>query len=245
MRSKIILLLISLFFLLGCQGSNENSDLNMTGASDIHDNAGAEPPQPAPTVEMSERPKSLGSTPIAKSTSEFGNDAFIETLEKAKMVFDPPYEMLIDKTETVKLVIDLNKTFEELEAEFRDTTNLSRRDILVSEKIEVKLTGSAFTIKSITPETQFLSKLETTEWKWDITANKIGEQNLNLVVTAISPNGKNRVRTFDEIIVVNNLSFLEQVINFFKSEYKWLFATFIIPLFLWYMKMRKSNQENQ
>ncbi|NEW60805.1 hypothetical protein GSY74_05875 [Sulfurovum sp. bin170] len=115
----------------------------------------------------------------------------------------------------------------------------------MSDLMEVNLTGSAFKIEKITPAQQYISKIETTTWSWSVTPTKVGEHDLQLVVTAIftTDEGKKirRLKTFDEVIKVKSLPLMEQVINFFEKEYKWLFATFLIPIFLWYRKRRKDS----
>lgn len=235
-RAKLVLLLFSLLLILGCENSASLGKADTPiqpsgGESEIEVVA---PPKPAPPIAKASRP-----------ASNFGNDAFISTLEKAKMVFNPPQYMTVNTTESMRLIIDLEKTFDALEKSFGANEALSRRDLLVSEQLEVTLSGAAFAIKAITPEKQYLSKLESTVWKWDVTAKEAGEHNLNLIVTAIAPDGKNRVRTFDEVIEVKTLPLMDQAIAFFKSEYKWLFSAFIIPIFLWYMKTRKGKKEEK
>jgi len=243
-----IFVFLILTFWLGC----ESGDKSKSASIEI-DNSGA--------VMSEAYPKAIHLPPKhyankresfsrdSKDDLSFDIDKYIKKMKKAKMMFNPPQEMVVNSTHVMKLVIDLGKSFDELKENFKHNAALSKREIKVSDLIEVKLSGTAFKIKPITPEKQHISKIETTTWEWSVTPQQVGEQELQLVVTAIFTKGNGKeistLKTFDETIKVKSLPMIEQVKNFFASEYKWLFATFFIPIFLWFMKKRKKTKDNK
>jgi len=239
--SKLILMFLILVSIFGCN----SSDNRVEKIPPPPDEMGA-----SVTPIVQSRPPLSKNRPAEKmDTLNFGMDRYIAGMKKAKMIFDPPHEVMVKSTHLMKLVIDLDKSFKELKKEFKESKVLSKKEISVSDLVEVKLTGSAFKVEPITDIEQHLSQLESTIWEWRVTPLKVGEHDLNLVVTAIFVDDKGkklrRLRAFDEKIVVKSLPLVDQVKNFFAEEYKWLFATFIIPLFLWFIKGRKKEEKEE
>jgi hypothetical protein len=61
-----------------------------------------------------------------------------------------------------------------------------------------------FQITAITPEVQAVSKIQETEWKWEIHPKKEGKHKLHLTLTALLEiDGRSTprtIRTFDKVI---------------------------------------------
>ncbi len=244
--ARLIFVFMILLFIIGCESSTKKESQTTDYLEEmVSVDVGSPPP---PIVVSKGHPTILGAN-VNRDELEFGIDKYIKKMKKANMVFNPPSEITVGTAHVMKLLIDFRKSVDKLKKSFRKSEVLSERNLSVSDLIEVKLSGSAFEIEQITPARQYLSRIETNIWKWSVTPTKVGEHELELVVTAIfnKDNGKeiHRLRTFEERIIVKNIPIEEQVIEFFKQEYKWLFATFFIPIFLWFIKKRRDKAKDR
>ena len=116
--------------------------------------------------------------------------------------------------------------------------------IRVSSKMEVKLLNgqpdSTFQIRTINDGIQMIDSESYTEWKFSVKPLKSGHSNLVLVVSIISGTDvKQTVYTDNVQIISNPIGWWER---FWSSEYKWLFTTFLIPIFIYFWK--KKNKDN-
>jgi hypothetical protein len=173
---------------------------------------------PAGTPNLNLRSGGGGGPPPAPSASPTTGsslsdvDAALKKLDWGQMAFDVPEKLRLEQTALIHLLISPAHTAEQLTAAIREQTKepvkIESARIQISGMMEAKLVGSAFDIRSITPEEpQMVSRTEPTEWKWEVRPKQSGQQSLHLTLNAIVRfEDKERprvVRTFDRIIQVD------------------------------------------
>jgi hypothetical protein len=152
-----------------------------------------------------------GASPAGVSSLE-EVDAALKKLDWGQMAFDVPEKLRLEQTALIHLLISPAQTAEQLTAAIREQTSepvkIESARIQISGLMEAKLVGSAFDIRSITPEEpQMVSRTEPTEWKWEIRPRESGRLSLHLTLNAIirfeDQERPRVVRTFDRVIPVD------------------------------------------
>ena len=122
---------------------------------------------------------------------------------------------------------------------------LDSATVRISEKMEARLTGRNFEITAITSEIQAVSRLEPTEWKWEVAPIKSGEQHLHLTLSALINPGDGVtprvIRTFDKIVKVK-VRWHKKVVAFAEENWQWLWATLLVPAAGWIWKKRNQSK---
>ena len=175
-------------------------------------------------------------------------DELLERLPLANIVFDVPQLLRLGERTPIYLRLSLGDSLKELEKSLSPTAAGTKKgaQIHVTDRIEARLTGTAFRIESIRPEVQGIGH-ETTDWQWEIEPSAPGLQTLHLTVSVLMEVGGTRVlraiRTFDEKIEIQ-VSWSKTVADFFKGQWKWLWTAFLVPLvgWLWGKRVRKSRR---
>jgi hypothetical protein len=83
----------------------------------------------------------------------------------------------------------------------------------VSDRVEVRLSGAAFTINPTSPPVQSLSPLTENTWRWSVTALSAGDHDLTFEIFAIDENEVVPLRTFRDTVTVR-VSGLNRAIAF-------------------------------
>ena len=195
------------------------------------------------------KPKKISEDVIVEEVmiipEEKDNQGDISYIIKDTMIVGEPtkVQLTISKNVAIKEVINSTETFTSIE-------NIQTDKIRIERKMQAKLidpvTGN-FTISSITSGVQIIENNEITTWEWEVTPLKKGNNKLVLSIDILIDGdiGKT-VKVYDGFIYVySDLTFFEKVKIFFKEkfDYKWLFSTLIIPLFLYFYKRRKKKNE--
>lgn len=172
MRRRRVLALIALLLpaaaLSGCgDGENTNSvntSVNTNAVVNTNVNAGATPAPLSPIDEI-------------KSKMALGN-----------IVFNPPDSVKLDASQTIILMLSPKQTPGELEQQLREkggTGKVEWQSIRISDKMRAVISGDGFQITPLTPETMPVSKMESTEWSWEVRPLRTGTLNLHVVLSAI------------------------------------------------------------
>jgi len=158
----------------------------------------------------------------------------LKKLKTGKILFNPPKVMKVGKTERVEARItqDLKA---KLSKELKGRGYPMTRELKISEYMKVRLSGTDFKINALNEEEQFIGEIgeeEHTEWIWDVTPEKSGNQTLYLHVSVriILPHGqekKDHPVLNEEILVEINPAYM--TVNFLLKHWKWLLATLLIP----------------
>ncbi len=176
-------------------------------------------------------------------------DHEIEKMQMANIVFDTPSSMYRNKTYIINLKLDAVKDISDL---FKELSGTEKESAVVkySSTMKAELISEnkkAFEITPITPDTQVISSINTTSWKWDVTPLEQGEQNLHLSLTAfLDIEGKEKalsIKTFDKVIEVN-ISYPDEITLFMQNNWKWILGSLLFPLVgFWWKNNRKKEEE--
>ncbi len=198
-------------------------------------------PSPMPTPSPSPMPPtSLGVVEEIVSNLEWGNIAF-----------DTPKKMKLEESKIIELLLSPTQSVQELQSSLKSHEQIESARIQISNLMEANLSGIGFKIEALVRQEQAVSRSKTTQWKWEVTPTKDGDQNLSLTLSAIINVSNQKVplviRTFDKTIKVE-VSVGQRISTFVASNWQWLWATILVPLspLLWkqYQRWRKKQPPN-
>lgn len=179
----------------------------------------------------------------------------IEDLEWSNIAFNTPTSMELNETRKIKLILsmssplyDLVQQLEEVVEKLKGENEIVGESIRVSERMEAKLLGLSFEITEVTPALQAVSRIEPTEWIWEIKAKSSGLQTLYLTLSAIlSFNGNDaplKITTFEREIKIK-VSFGKKIGTFISNNWQWFCTAIFIPIIVWvFKKWRKKQKKN-
>lgn len=209
------------------------------------------PPVQRPSAHRRMSPRSANQ-PTPPAGGEVDIDTQLERLNKANIVFNTPESMSVGDTRAIQLLLGLNSV-PELEQMIQEAGRIEHAtNVRISNQMEAKLSGEGFSITEITPAVCAISMKEVNEWKWNIKAEKPGKHRLNLalnVILFVEGNQRPRtIKTFEKDIEVTVVevpwSLTASIIDFIKSEWKWLWAVLVVPLAGWIWKRLRKPAGN-
>lgn len=125
-------------------------------------------------------------------------------------------------------------------------SNLVKSNIVVSSRMEVKLVDSspdsAFNIRVINNGIQIIDSNSYTEWKFTVKPLKQGNRKINLVVSVITGQDVKQVVYTDIVYIKNNI--IEETKSFWNINWKWLFTTIFIPIFIYFWNKKRKKNKN-
>ncbi|MCJ0881237.1 hypothetical protein MTR11_06045 [Vibrio sp. CCB-PB317] len=158
----------------------------------------------------------------------------------------PEKPINIDSSHQIQLLLDLNRTVEELKQYILKQGEREGAEVKVSRIMEATLSGDKFSITSITPDIQAISESMPTEWRWEITPKIEGKHNLHLTLVALLDiNGRptaRSIKTFDRVIEVE-VTGIQKITAFVSNNWQWLWATILVPVAGWIWKQRKNKSQ--
>jgi len=211
---------------------------------------GATAAPPAPPVAAEPVP----GEPVAAAPSDSVGaaiDAYLAGLKSAAYTFNPPSPIKVDRPHTVHLWLDPQATPESLADALRaavpeDAARVEAGETPWSPIMEATLTGGAFAIKAITPARQSISASHRSEWTWEVTATRAGEDlPLYLTLNVILPEHlgpPHTVATLDRRIDVQ-VTFWWAFDHYFDRYWKWLLGsvgTAFTGVVAWWWKRRSA-----
>jgi len=187
-------------------------------------------------------PESMAPPPDPSPPSNV--DKLLNEMEFGAIAFNAPTNINIDESPQIQLLLSLASTVEELKQSIAEEGEKVGATIKVSDRMEARLSGYMFQITAITPEVQAVSKIQETEWKWEIHPKKEGKHKLHLTLTALLEiDGRSTprtIRTYDKVIEVN-VTATQKISQFFKNNWQWLWAAILLPVAGWLWKRRKKQ----
>ena len=171
-------------------------------------------------------------------------DRILQNLELGNIAFNAPQTINLRETAVIQLMLSLATPTEELKQMIEAAGEKEGAQIRVSDRMEARLSGPNFAITAITPELQAVSRIDITEWKWEVKPSSHGRHNLHLTVSALlNVDGASTprvIRTFDKMLEVE-VAWHQRVGSFVEENWQWLWAAILVPLVGWLWK-RKSGR---
>lgn len=168
-------------------------------------------------------------------------DKLLASLPLANIAFNTPSTIPLGESEIIHLVLSTRETMETLQTMIESGGEKTGAQIKVGNAMEARLTGKGFKIQAITPETQAVSGVEKTEWKWEVEPAEGGKQRLHLTMAAILHIDGQKVprvlRTFERSIEVQ-VTWSRQISDFVGNNWQWLWATILVPVAGWYVQRK-------
>ncbi|MEE9442146.1 MAG: hypothetical protein V3V99_05710 [candidate division Zixibacteria bacterium] len=179
-------------------------------------------------------------------------DEKLKKMSEGSIIFnDPDSIMQYEEKLLINLLLSVPMSPIELEQEIEKSianSPIESYRIKVSNIMEANLIGDGFDIIPITPEKQAVSKLELTEWKWEIIARKPGIQRLHLTINAIihfeGETVPRSIKTFEKEIKVE-VTLTQRMAIFINSNWQWLWVTIIVPLYPLIRKYVKNYRKKR
>lgn len=160
-------------------------------------------------------------------------------LSDASIAFDAPKILRMNELTSINLLLDSQKSLKALEAELGGE-DVGVAKILATSKMHASLKGMAFDINPVSPETQLLTKENTTKWTWEVKPKEAGKQTLYLSLSAISKESSMVIKRFDKVLTITTISFNEQAKEVFISNWQWFVSTFLAPFILSFLMRAKG-----
>lgn len=191
--------------------------------------------------------------PEPTSSSSLGVvEEIVSRLEWGNVAFDTPKKMRFEEPKIIELLLSPTKSAQELQSSLKSHEQTESARIQISNRMEADLSGLGFKIEALVPQEQAVYRGKSTQWKWEVTPTKDGDQNLYLALSAIINVSNQKVplvvRTFDKTIKVD-VSLGKRISTFVYSNWQWLWASILVPLspfiWKWYQIKRSKKPPNK
>jgi hypothetical protein len=167
-------------------------------------------------------------------------------VEFGQVLYKVPDTMQVMKNYDVIIRISKSKTNLDITENIKG--KVVRKNIKTTSKMEVTLvdpTEKAFKIITVNSDRQIVDSTYT-EWLFNVTPIKPGNNKLNLVISIFKNNDLKQTVYSDVIYVKANVK--AEISNFWYDNWKWLFEKMIIPILswvfgIWIGRKTKKNKE--
>ncbi|MDT8337193.1 MAG: hypothetical protein RQ856_05120 [Candidatus Izemoplasmatales bacterium] len=156
--------------------------------------------------------------------------------------------MIVNKSTIINMTIsesiDREEIIEEIESftEENTITNVIRIAPVMRAKLVDPSGGENFTIVPITSEEQLIENDEFTKWEWDVTPLKEGNNKLKLTVDIIIEDRTKNIEVYEDFIYVySDKTWWDNFVDFMGENWQWFLSTLIIPLLIWFYKIKKRK----
>jgi hypothetical protein len=188
----------------------------------------------------------LPETVVAAPTPDDPVQRFVDGLATANIAFNPPKTMVMGDRKLVELLMSVEQSQAALRAQLpvEDQGSAQTATAKVAPRMEATLTGVGFTVESLSPSEQAVSRSQQTQWSWAVTPTAPGVQILHLSLSArLDIEGHDTpfvVRTFDREIAVKVTTM--QRIKAAIPAGQWAWGALIVPIigYLWRRHQKKG-----
>ena len=152
---------------------------------------------------------------------------------EANAVFTTPSSMPFEETTDIELLVSPTKSTAALESELTERGQSGNASTQYSKMMEAQLVGHGFNVAPVGPSIQPVEPGKTTRWKWQIKPKEGGAQRLDLTLSAVLNDGKDRIllQTLHREITVN-VKLSQRAAGWLSSlkDMQWLWAVIIVPI---------------
>jgi hypothetical protein len=184
-------------------------------------------------VTAARAPNDVGSAPVPSAV-----DATLAGLDWGQIAFAVAPEMKYHEPHVVELLLSTRFSVEELQAQLQTRAGVQSATIHISDRMEAQLAGQGFSIESIEPPLQAVSRRGTTRWRWEVIPTVHGTHTLHLQLYAhIDVAGLDTpyvLQTYDKPVEVQ-ITVAQRVAGFVGGNWQWLWAAILVPIagYLW------------
>ena len=169
-----------------------------------------------------------------KQTTKSDNTSSIINSETnlGQVVYKVPDTMQVMKN--YEFIVRISKSQTNVEIKNNLNGKVFQKNIKTSNKMKVELidpTGNSFKITPVNVENQFVDSTYT-EWRFNISPLKSGNNKLNLVISIFKENDIRQIVYSDEIYVKSNPK--AEIKSFWYDNWKWVLEKILIPLSSWF-----------
>ena len=179
---------------------------------------GFDSPSSAPVTASSSNSRSLVPSPSSDSTDdEFFGVASAESdfMGSLRIAHETPRSATFGRPFNVTVALDATGDTTAADA-LPGTGNIVEGEARVSSSVQAFVSGPAFDVEPITPDTQRISPLTENVWRWRVTPNAVGSQELTIELFAIMGDEALPLRTFRDSVDVE-VSRIGQAVAIAKS----------------------------
>ncbi|MEM9055161.1 MAG: hypothetical protein AAGB16_07535 [Pseudomonadota bacterium] len=142
-------------------------------------------------------------------------NSMVDSLQRVPIAHETPSRAQFGRAFTVTVAIDATGDDTAADA-LPGTGNVVEGTAQISGTVRAQVSGEAFTVRAITPETQRVSPLTENVWRFKVTPTAIGNQDLVIELFAIFDGEALPLRTFRDSVEVR-VSRIGQAIAFAES----------------------------
>ena len=218
--------------------ANANANTSTTNANLRPDNRSVNPRMKVkargPDTTQSARNPNTNNSPDNSNTSHAGEPSLYDQLKgEANAVFTTPSSMSFEETTDIELLVSPTKSTAVLESELTERGQSGKASTQYSKMMEAQLVGHGFNVAPVGPSIQPVEPGKTTRWKWQIKPKEGGPQRLDLTLSAVLNDGKDRIllQTLHREITVN-VKLSQRAAGWLSSlkDMQWLWAVIIVPI---------------
>jgi len=192
-------------------------------------------------------PPAMAAPPGTETPGPSPVDAALEELSKANLAFNAPAEIALGEVRLIELAVSPSASAKELLENLENPSGADTAEARVSNIMTAALTGPAFEIEAVTPETQAISLAEPTKWEWYAEPTRPGRHQLRLSLSALieveGTEATRSIETFRRDITVE-VPWSQRIAAFFASNWQWFLTVLLIPLVRWgWTRWRAPDEE--
>lgn len=172
----------------------------------------ASPPAGSIGFDTGSEPMARGSTPTSRSikpaapddmfdVAAASTDEFLGSLRTVPIAHETPKRAMFGRPFTVTVSLDATGDDSAVDS-LPGTGNIVEGEAQISSTVRALVTGEAFSVQDITPETQRISPLTENVWRWKVTPMAVGNQELVIELFALMDQEALPLRTFRDSVEV-------------------------------------------
>ena len=169
----------------------------------------------------------------------------MDSIQLGDLVFSVPESMKVGDLRRVQMLVSPSLSIEDLSRQITVAGKKEGALVKLTPRMAAILTGAAFTIRSITPDTQAIASATPTEWKWEVQPLTPGRQTLSLSLNALlTVEGSTVPHTFKsfERSIQVHITMGQLVSGFVGRNWQWLWTTIAVPVLGWLWHKRGQQK---